>query len=63
MDYRKLYEENAEYKRFVDKAMNDHGYTLERALRNRTLQDVGDYFAEKKDGTYVSCETMKSGGC
>lgn len=43
-DYKQLYDQHADFRRFVDKAMHDHGYTLEQALEVKTLQDVGDYY-------------------
>ena len=63
-DYKELYENNADFRGFVDKAMNDHGWSLEDALNCKTLQDVGDYYrkktAEQKTTTTLN---VGCGGC
>jgi len=63
-DYKELYETNADFRRFVDKAMNDHGWTLEEALECKTLQDVGDYYRKNTSEKITKIEMNAGcGGC
>lgn len=47
MDYLKLYNENEEFRQFVDKTMKTYGWTLEETLNVLTVMEVGDYYAKK----------------
>lgn len=48
-DIKKLYEENSEFKRFVDRNCAMYGYQKEFAFLCKTVQDVAEYYAHKYD--------------
>ena len=61
MGYRELYEQNEAFRAFVDKTCKSYGLTVEEALEKHTVRDVGDYYNDPMNRTYVSCETLKAG--
>lgn len=63
MNYRKLYETDQRYHRYVDACAKEYGLTVDEMLQYKIIQNVGDYYAKTptKEGPTVS--TMKSGGC
>lgn len=59
---KRLYEENKDFKTFVDKVCNSYEVTVEEALLMATVREVGRYYADNKKG--VSHETVNiSEGC
>ena len=46
-DMQKLYEENTDFKDFVDRDCKMYGYNKEFAFLCKTVQDVGYYMASK----------------
>ena len=44
MDYERLYEQNNDFKEYVDRFMVVWGMTLQNALKVKTVQLVGDYY-------------------
>jgi hypothetical protein len=43
-----LYNENEEFRRFVDKSCKDYGLHKDICLLHKTVQDVGDYYKNKE---------------
>ena len=60
-DYKKLYGENEDFRRFVDKSSNSYGYTVEELLEHNTIREVGDYYA-KKENDNGKCSRVKELG-
>ena len=61
---KRLYEENKDFKTFVDKVCKSYKVTVEEALLMATVREVGRYYADNKKG--VSHETVNistGGGC
>ena len=44
MNYMKLYEENADFKLYVDRYMKTYGVSLETALCHKLVQEVGNMY-------------------
>ena len=60
MDYRKLYEENSEFRAFVDKCARTDCKSVEETLQKVIVRNVGDYYIEKGKET-VSLTEIKAG--
>jgi len=45
MDFQKLYEENKDFKRSVDRYCKSYGLTVEQALKHVLVQEVGKQYA------------------
>lgn len=43
----KLYLENKDFRRYVDKTCNDEGWRVEFALLSNIVQEVGQYYMKK----------------
>ena len=61
MDYKKLYYENEDFKKFVNKDMDMYGLSLEESLSHKLVQIVGEEYANgvkqsKKDIGGLSSE-------
>ena len=48
MSYTELYENNEEFKAYVDKYSNQRKITIEEALSHALVKSAGDYYTEKK---------------
>lgn len=46
-DYAKLYEENAKFHEFVDRAAKSDCETVEQELTKAVIRNVGDYYLEE----------------
>lgn len=49
IDYKKLYEENADFKRYVDRHCATYGETVDRALNHMIVRIVGATYIEEND--------------
>lgn len=48
MDFQKLYEENKDFKRSVDRYCKSYGLTVEQALKHVLIQEVGKQYAAEQ---------------
>lgn len=64
IDYQKLYNENADYRLFVDKAAKADCETVEQELTKAVIRNVGDYYAEKTGSNRTETNiNVGCGGC
>ena len=65
IDCNKLYNENAEYRLYVDKCAKDHGERPEETLKRLTIQEVGKMYAEKasEEVSKAVINVRCGGGC
>ena len=47
MDFQKLYEENEDFKRSVDRYCKMYGLTVDEALKHVLVQEIGKQYAEE----------------
>lgn len=47
MNLMKMYEENEDFKEYVDKVMAKHDYSLEKVLELKLVQEYADYLMKK----------------
>lgn len=59
--FKKLYEENKDFRDFVDKNCRTYGVTVDQALEMCTVKEVGMYYSENK--TTHKTETKIDCGC
>ena len=50
IDYTALYEQNADFKRYVDRYCVKHGISVEQALQHYLVQMAGRQYKEQADG-------------
>ena len=48
MNLMKMYEENADFKEYVDKEVAKYGYSLEKVLELKIVQEYADYLLKKQ---------------
>lgn len=61
--YEELYKTDKRFRSYVDKCKSDYDLTEAEMLRNKTIQLVGDYYAENPAMEAPVTETTKVGGC
>lgn len=61
MDYRNLYNTNADFKRYVDKYCTKHRLTVDEAVEHSLVQNVGDMYAE--DSKRIVVKEVIDYGC
>lgn len=64
MDYRKLYETNADFKTYVNKICKTYRISVEEALLRLIVQNVGDEYAKRENSGIIpptAVSTMNAG--
>lgn len=61
--YEHLYNNDPRFRAYVDKCKSDYDLTEAEMLRNKTIQLVGDYYADNPAREAPVTETTKVGGC
>ena len=59
--YKKLYNTNMDYQQYVIRCATANHESVEETLKHKTIQNVGDYYAEKEHDK-VS-KTVMTAGC
>ena len=63
MDYfQKLYQENDDYKQYVDRCAAADGESVEQMLNKYTIREVGKYYAEREKERRHT-QTFITAGC
>lgn len=64
-DYVELYKKDARFRRYVDCCAKDDRMTPEEKMREKVIQNVGDYYAKTpmSETEKKSTSTMSGGGC
>ena len=65
MRYRKIYETDQRFHRYVDVCAKADGITVEEELAKRIIQNVGDYYAKTpmSETDKAAISTMGGSGC
>ena len=58
----KLYEENKEFRRYVDRYCVKHGITPEQAFGHLLVKYYAEYLKKSKEGKIITTTTI-TGGC
>lgn len=61
--YEELLKTDRRFRDYVTKCSSDYDLTEAEMLRNKTIQLVGDYYAENPAKEEPVAETTKVGGC
>lgn len=51
IDFRALYEQNADFKRYVDRYCTKHRISVEEAIKHALVRDAGKYYKKLAETT------------
>ena len=57
IDFRALYEQNADFKRYVDRYCTKHRISVEEAIKHALVRDAGEYYKKLAETTKTEQET------
>lgn len=57
MDYEQFYQNNQEFRRYVDQYCISYGYTVQEALNHALVQEVARYYEGISGAASWKCET------
>lgn len=49
IDYKELYETNADFEKYVDRHCAEYGVTVEQALQHAIVKEVGKWYIEQQN--------------